>query len=508
MLKASKVRHCPLGTVEKTQSQQHGCGGFIGDVSGCQVEVTFRNCTNSGTIQGIHVIGGFIGMIENNSNSTITFELTSNQGTIRTGKGVGGFIGASQINTNSSISFLSCKNTGSITGDDYVGGFAGAFASNSNMTVYANKSHNSGNINGTVFGGGFIGSIDSSEQKHSISIFITDSVNSGSIETIACGFFCVNTSTHVYSSIQNCMNNGTLKGNFTFGISPQVTYVHNFVNKGEMYGKNDSYCFFFEAQSNSSLYTSGNCNNNLNNDIYQNENNTLYYTSNNQQVDVILNKEASDNNYGFRWTSTLDVVERHVSITFGSPIDATINMEYGGTLNMAFESLALSCEKNITVDRTTWEPLKCFQVLEGNTNAALCHNVTVLGVFNMSKNIEHGSALGDCPNLTPFLTKQYLLSAIHNKSIKYNETTQVLDNMIISITKLSTIEIVIISDDSTEWDEDSIKKAIIEIIDSSDNDYTDISIVDTDDGYTVSVTVPEERSNEIKERFDQCVNEN
>ena len=447
-------------------------------------------------------------MIENNSNSTITFELTSNQGTIRTGKGVGGFIGASQINTNSSISFLSCKNTGSITGDDYVGGFAGAFASNSNMTVYANKSHNSGNINGTVFGGGFIGSIDSSEQKHSISIFITDSVNSGSIETIACGFFCVNTSTHVYSSIQNCMNNGTLKGNFTFGISPQVTYVHNFVNKGEMYGKNDSYCFFFEAQSNSSLYTSGNCNNNLNNDIYQNENNTLYYTSNNQQVDVILNKEASDNNYGFRWTSTLDVVERHVSITFGSPIDATINMEYGGTLNMAFESLALSCEKNITVDRTTWEPLKCFQVLEGNTNAALCHNVTVLGVFNMSKNIEHGSALGDCPNLTPFLTKQYLLSAIHNKSIKYNETTQVLDNMIISITKLSTIEIVIISDDSTEWDEDSIKKAIIEIIDSSDNDYTDISIVDTDDGYTVSVTVPEERSNEIKERFDQCVNEN
>ena len=108
------------GTVEKTQSQQHGCGGFIGDISGCQVEVTFRNCTNSGTIQGIHVIGGFIGMMENNSNSVITFESTGNQGTIQTGKGVGGLIGASQNNTESSISFLSCKNSGSISGEDYI----------------------------------------------------------------------------------------------------------------------------------------------------------------------------------------------------------------------------------------------------------------------------------------------------------------------------------------------------------------------------------------------------
>ena len=79
--------------------------------------------------------------------------------------------------------------------------------------------------------------------------------------------------------------------------------------------------------------------------------------------------------------------------------------------------------------------------------------------------------------------------------------------MNLTITKLSTIEIIIFSDDNTEWDEDSIKKALIEIIDSSDDEYTDISIISEKDGFTVSVVVPEERTNDIKERLNQCLKE-
>lgn len=206
-------------TVEKTESQQYGCGGFIGSIANSQIEVSFRNCINNGTIQGTHILGGFIGMMENNNHLKVFFESTTNQGTINKGMGIGGFVGASQNNTESSISFLSCKNSGTVSGENDVGGFVGSFASNSNMIVLVNKSQNSGYINGSTFEGGFIGNIHSSKE-HSISISITNSINSGEIEGIACGFFCVYypEDHQIDSFVSNCVNNGTMKGNYTLGF--------------------------------------------------------------------------------------------------------------------------------------------------------------------------------------------------------------------------------------------------------------------------------------------------
>ena len=496
------------GSVSQTEREDFSSGGFIGLISSYQEKpISFHNCTNNGKIEGNNLAGGFIGIVNQNTEVNISFESSINQGEIKTNRGGGGFIGAVYGNKNTSISFSSCQNNAFISGESELGGFVGAFASNSDLVTFVKKSQNTGEVNGTYYTGGFIGNIYSSEQEHNMSIFVENSANYGSIKGVACGFFCVNLTEHIYvkSYVNNCLNNGTLEGNHTFGISTKVTSVHNFVNLGELKGNETNYCFFYGAESNSSIYSLRKCNCNESHVIEKSSKNGLYYTTSKHQVDEQLNKEAAQQNYSAKWTSNLELVEQSVSITFGNPHNTTINLALGGSLQNALEFFNLTCDDYITVERKSWQPLECSSPLNGHTNAALCYHVTASGVTVLSELIENGKHLGDSPILQPFFTEQYLVSDVNDKNIRYNKTTQVLKNMNLSITKLSTIEIVIVSDDDTELNEDKIKNALIEAIDSPDNDFTEISVIREDNKYTVTVIVSEEKTDDIKERFTQCI---
>lgn len=496
------------GSVSQTEGEGFIPGGFIGLISSYKEKpISFRNCTNNGKIEGNKLAGGFIGMVDQNSKVNISFQSSINQGEIKTQICGGGFIGAVYGNNNTLLSFSSCQNNAHISGESELGGFVGAFASNSDLVTFVNKSQNTGEVSGTIFSGGFIGSIYSSEQEHNMSIFVEDSANYGSIKGVACGFFCVDVTEHIYvkSHVNNCLNNGTLEGSYTFGISTKVTSVHNFVNLGELKGKETNFCFFYDAESNSSIYTLGKCDGSESHVIEKSSKNELYYTTSNIQVDEQLNTEATQQNYSAKWTSNLELVEQSVSITFGNPHNTTINLARGGSLQNALEFFHHSCDDYTTVERKSWQPLECSSPLNGHTNAALCYHVTANGVTVLSELIGYGKHLGDSPNLQPFFTEQYLVSDVNDKNIRYNKTTQVVNNMNLSITKLSTIEIVIVSDDDTELNEDKIKNALIEAIDSPDNDFTEISVIREDNKYTVTVIVSEEKTDDIKERFTQCI---
>ena len=130
-------------------------GGFVGIIQGnSDIKVTVSNCTNNGNVDGKSYLGGFLGFIRTNANMEMTLSNCTNNGNC-TGseRGVGGFIGHIYGSTNPILNKSNIINNGFITGPNVIGGFIGSILC-VNMTI--SNSTNNGKITGVSYTSGFL----------------------------------------------------------------------------------------------------------------------------------------------------------------------------------------------------------------------------------------------------------------------------------------------------------------------------------------------------------------
>ena len=237
-------------------------GGFVGYVREMRDDsVSFEDCVNDGIVTGSErYIGGLIGRIWGNMNMTVTLSNTLNNGHVNGSEyQVGGFVGEICGNIGIIIDISNSINKGTVTGNGNVGGFVGEIYSNIDMNMTFSNTTNNGNVNEIVTGsvgfvGGFVGLIHS-YQLNSISLFIINNANKGSVQAksgMACGVFCVDEvfNFNVNTTILNTINKGSVNARAdAFGITNNVTKARNVVSMGDVTGPSGSYSFTFWKSS-------------------------------------------------------------------------------------------------------------------------------------------------------------------------------------------------------------------------------------------------------------------
>lgn len=127
-----------------------GCGGIVGnggDVS---------NCDNYGIVQGDYYCGGIMGTADVN----ITIKNCVNSGNVvsdRTDNSIGGIIGR---HMNYEVNVINCINKADISLSQYAGGIVGRSSGanwTSDLSLNIKNSYNGGNINSSGSAGGIIG---------------------------------------------------------------------------------------------------------------------------------------------------------------------------------------------------------------------------------------------------------------------------------------------------------------------------------------------------------------
>ena len=203
--------------------------------------VTILDSTNNGNVNGDSYVGGFVGYIGRNTNMTMTISNSINNGNV-TGSGwyVGGFVGEIKSNENMTMAISNSTNNGNVNGSSTVGGFVGSIGRNTNTVMTISSSNNNGNVNGSSTVGGLVGEIDSYPLSNSISLFIINSANKGSVSAkhyMTCGVFCVDPdfNFNVNTTIMNSINKGSVNaGSNAFGITNIIIKARNVVSMGDV----------------------------------------------------------------------------------------------------------------------------------------------------------------------------------------------------------------------------------------------------------------------------------
>ncbi len=222
--------------VKGTNWQNHG--GFVGRNWGA---LNVENCTVNGTMTGHGQVGGFVGW--SSGTGTSTFKNSVNNADIsRDGSGYfGGFIGLTENATKTTIKFINCVNNGTINAERQTGGFIGGTTS----TIVIENSVNAGNVTGTTNAGGFIGNY-----AHT-SVTIKNSVNKGTVTATgghaggAIGAANITTGTITVSDFYNTGNvTSTSSAGGAIGIaepsgdnSALVIDIDRLINTGDITGK-------------------------------------------------------------------------------------------------------------------------------------------------------------------------------------------------------------------------------------------------------------------------------
>ncbi len=125
-------------------------GGFIGTATNINA---ITDCYSTGNVNSIsNFVGGFIGVIKNNSSATIKNCFATGDVNC-SGFSVGGFLGTMENTTN--LEITDCYSTGDVASTSYyVGGFLGQ---NYNCTTEFTNCYSTGNVQGTSNIGGFCG---------------------------------------------------------------------------------------------------------------------------------------------------------------------------------------------------------------------------------------------------------------------------------------------------------------------------------------------------------------
>ena len=160
------------------QGYEH-VGGVVGYASFSSGTITITNCYNTGSISGLHYVGGVAGEIHNETSGSAIVKNCYNTGAVNaTGNNVGGVVGRVYL-TESSLVISNSYNTASISspvtdtaGTDInirIGGIIGeSYPSGPNSSVRVVNSFSTGVITGRSMVGGAIG-VNIGSGTHNIS---------------------------------------------------------------------------------------------------------------------------------------------------------------------------------------------------------------------------------------------------------------------------------------------------------------------------------------------------
>ena len=354
-------------------------GGFVGYVRDLRdVSVSFENCVSDGTVTGSgNCVGGFVGHIDRNINMEMTISNSTNNGDVTGQFGVGGFVG--EIYTNITITISNFVNNGNVTGNWYAGGFVGSILygtsmamtiskstnngivngsksvggfigyiySSTKITITISKSTNSGNVNGSSYVGGFVGIVYSYDQSSSISLFITNSANKGSVSAkseIACGVSYTHSERNfnVNTTILNSINKGSVSaGADAYGIKNNITKARNVVSMGDVTGSSDSDSYtFWESLIDVDLFfgLENKCKNCAKKaKLFEHNKNTGFYEviGSGENVHVLLNDESTKQAFGMMWTTQLDITEQLLQIKVSGVFNQVFTLGHGAPLSDA-----------------------------------------------------------------------------------------------------------------------------------------------------------------------------
>ena len=118
---------------------------YVGGIVGYNNNGTVSNCSNSGTVTGVQIVGGIVGY-SSGSGSGGKVSNCSNSGTVTGTLWAGGIVGYTEFNGD----VLNCSNSGTVTGGEAVGGVVGH---NGVKRGTVSNCSNSGTVTGSGVGG-------------------------------------------------------------------------------------------------------------------------------------------------------------------------------------------------------------------------------------------------------------------------------------------------------------------------------------------------------------------
>ena len=414
-------------------------GGFIGEVSHTHLGVfSLNNVLTNFSVNSVNTgsdnyIGGYIGEVFDNSDIVLNFSSSVTNGTISgTNKNdnnhAGGFVGSFFGNQNMVLLLENCQSNSSIVtqssnGDNYAGGFIGAIQRNHGMLVNASNCTNNGIVNSTTTGrnfycyvAGFVGWVHTDDTSSKTGFFFRNTVNLGTISGLngyACGFFCAySCGIDVSSTVTNSINNGTVIGKYSFGISNVVSNIRNVVNIGLVKGTQtaDPLLQYYQGMHESLFYmenscssSSGNCTNDAEATMFfQNSKNGVFFTVDGQRVDDLLNDIAFEQSYLSLWSSTLHFSPT-LTLSVGSPVNKTLDLSTRHKLVDVLQELSphMDFRLFVVVDQQTEQSIKLSDNVLHSFTAELYHNVTLHGSSSFWL-VTHGSPLGEIKGVEQF----------------------------------------------------------------------------------------------------------
>ena len=443
-------------------------GGFIGEISNSHLglfslnQVLTNYSFNSINTGSDNYIGGYIGEVFNNADVTLNFSNSGSNGMIsginkNDNNHAGGFVGSFFGNQNVIVLFDVCQSNSSIitqssNGDNYAGGFIGAIQRNHGMLVNSSSCLNNGIINSTTTGrnfycyvAGMVGWVHTDDTSSKTGIIFKNTVNMGTISGLngyACGFFCAySCGIDVSSTVANSINNGTIIGKYSFGISNVVSNIRNVVNIGSVIGAQtaDPLLQYYQGVHQSLFYLentcrslSGNCTNDAEAiEISQNPVNGLFFTPDGQRVDDLLNNEAFEQSYSSLWSNNLHFCPI-LTITIGNPVNQTIELSTRNKLVDILHKLSpqIDFETFVVIDQQTEQSIKLSDYVLHSLSAQLYHNVSLHG-SNLFWLVNHGSLLGEIQEFEQFFREYHVIEFRDFDQIVLNSSLPIFHNTVV-----------------------------------------------------------------------------
>lgn len=483
-------------------------GGFIGSLTRVNKEVTFSNCQNNGTIQGRGVAGGFFGFI-GDSSGQIRFSNCVNKGTVRDAFGDIGppLLFDNDITTNSmAVHAMSNEKTDDVSA--YYGTACGFFCADENVNSAVVNSINNGTVNSSKVACGITNTI----------AFARNVASMGNVSGPRCYSFWpekgdVNMFYGLSGKCDACSHERMFEQNINTGFYDIVNgndHVHDLLNDEALskgYGMvwtsklelvdalplvkvRGVFERLFAVETGISLEMVGNLSNYLENEDYG-----------------VVKSETKDR-VVYNTSSTVSgnmsvIVGKWVNISVSEPKDTTERFVIGETLEQVARSIHFSFDEFVVKNGD--HVLNPSSTIEENMVLTLCHNVVVSGNFSGQWVVKHGTQLGEITDLSERMKMPYIVyDSKDSRKVFYNYTP-VEHHINAVVTSVDKQDIIIWFDEIANVTPDTIKNAISDLVDTSNNEHLWIEVASKDDGsFVVSVMYTEDSNIDLANTLKEC----
>ena len=518
-------------------------GRRVGAISASASNVNLWEVSSEATIVGVtknndnHAkTGGLIGVISDNTESTVSMISCTCNGTINHTIGVdnhvlntGGFIGEVKNNTKVSINVVNSQSDvlfANIKGS-FTGGLVGNIESNRYLELRINNFTNNGNIAAegrvTLTAGGVVGQISEVDDLNALIVNSTNHVNISAItpsSAILGGFIGYVTKSHGSLIIGNCVNNGViistdeaLTQTFLGGIVGAIyetstsrtnLKLNNVANRGALTSSKGTVCGLA-------------CQNQVGSSVIITVRNSIN-RANLSGMTAFGITNSDDSESGMLNVVNLGVVNgtSNSDCLWGKEMEAYSVFVLDGACKKSGDlTKVFSRDNSDGVFRTldTKEDVQellnqvamdqdCGMGWISELELVYPYTITVSGVVNNSTFALPGERLADVPLLRQYFTTRFVIIDNSTKTA-CNTSTVATGDMQLVISAASTIEIVI--DPSSEFDKDKIKIDIEDELKDMGYVIGDVTVREDDGKLVVSVIVADQDSGRVVESLRGCI---